>query len=64
MMFEPSKMLNIEVHCLQGSDSLASWQANLFFDPTKFEVCVNAKLWNITAENRKTKTKENCYCFP
>lgn len=23
---------------LQGSDSLASWQANLFFEPTKFEV--------------------------
>ncbi|KAF8032463.1 hypothetical protein BT93_D1391 [Corymbia citriodora subsp. variegata] len=22
---------------IQGSDSLASWQANLFFDPTKFE---------------------------
>ncbi|PIN13889.1 hypothetical protein CDL12_13494 [Handroanthus impetiginosus] len=23
---------------IQGSDSLASWQANLFFEPTKFEV--------------------------
>jgi len=23
---------------LQGSDSLASWKANLFFEPTKFEV--------------------------
>lgn len=25
---------------LQGSDSLASWQANLFFEPTKFEVTI------------------------
>ncbi|MCI05089.1 alpha/beta-hydrolases superfamily protein, partial [Trifolium medium] len=23
---------------IQGSDSLSSWQANLFFEPTKFEV--------------------------
>lgn len=26
------------VYVMQGSDSLASWQANLFFEPTKFEV--------------------------
>lgn len=26
------------VFVFQGSDSLASWQANLFFEPTKFEV--------------------------
>jgi hypothetical protein len=29
---------------LQGSDSLASWQANLLFEPTKFEVSIGCKL--------------------
>jgi hypothetical protein len=29
---------------LQGSDSLASWQANLLFEPAKFEVSIDCKL--------------------
>lgn len=33
--YEKEKLFLCE---LQGSDSLASWQANLFFEPTKFEV--------------------------
>ena len=57
-------MLKIIVHGLQGSDSLASWQANLFFDPTQFEVCVNAKLWNVTGKRKKkAKINENCCLF-
>lgn len=27
---------------LQGSDSLASWQANLFFEPSNFEVGISS----------------------
>lgn len=38
--------LSIYTRCfvIQGSDSLASWQANLFFEPTKFEVIFPASL--------------------
>ncbi|RWW59622.1 hypothetical protein BHE74_00033434 [Ensete ventricosum] len=37
---------------LQGSDSLASWQANLFFEPTKFEVWLPRFLQSFAAPVR------------
>lgn len=42
---------------LQGSDSLASWQANLFFEPTKFEVSYNLSELNLKFVTEGEKLK-------
>lgn len=54
----------IGVLILQGSDSLASWKANLFFEPAKFEVkiLISFKIGHLVfgLSNRLGYVK---YCF-